>query len=156
MRKRAAYRPRPVDPAACLRAIGLHHALDADQKTDLALAVRAAADGMRQGRGVEQHVHTLASAVNLALILCERGVGREHQQAVIDAQLALMRTIERGQRTARWGFDGPAIATLETALEVYEAQLDVVAAVELRDAVREVSRRMAQGHVFEIDRGGHA
>lgn len=152
MRKRGARSHRQADPGAFLRAIGLQHTLDASQQTDLVLAVRAAAGGMRAGVGVEHHVHTLASAVNLALILCERGVGREYQQTVIDAQLALMRTIERGQRSARWGFDGPAIAQIEAALEVYESQLAVVAAVELRDAVREVTKRVNQGHVFQIER----
>ncbi len=152
MRKRAAGRPRVADPAAFLRAIGMQHTLDASQQTDLVLAVRAAAGGMRAGVGVEHHVHALASAVNLALILCERGVGREYQQTVIDAQLALIRSIERGRRSARWGFDGPAIAQIEAALEVYEAQLAVVAAVELRDAVREVTKRVNQGHVFQIER----
>lgn len=152
MRKRAAYRPRRIDPAACLRAVGLHHTLDAGQKTDLLLAVRAAAAGLRLGQGVEHHVHTLASAINLALILSERGVGVEHAPAIIDAQLALMRTIERGHRTGRWGFDGPAMVEVEHAVAVYESQLDHVAGIELRDAVQEVTRRMSQGHVFSIER----
>ena len=154
MRKRTARRRRPADPTAFLRAIGLQHGMDAGQQVDLTLGVRAAALVLARGQGEESHVHTLASAINVALVLTERGAGMEFQADIIAAQEALLRTIERGKRTGRWGFDGPALGAVERAIEVYEAQLAAVPRVEARDAVREVTRRVQQGHVFEIVRGG--
>lgn len=154
MRKRAHRPHRPPDPAAFLRAIGLQHGMDANQQRDLTLGVRAAVLALSSGAGCEDHVHTLASAVNVALVLCERGAGGEFQDDIIAGQLALMRTIERGKRTRQWGFDGPALGEVERALEVYEAQLAAVPRIEARDAVRETARRVQQGHVFEIKRMG--
>lgn len=154
MRKRTHRRHRPADPGAFLRAIGLQHGMDAGQQVDLTLGVRAAALALSRGAGEEAHVHTLASAINVALVLTERGAGREFQDDIIAAQTALMRTIERGRRSGRWGFDGPALVAVERAIEIYEAQLAAVPRVEARDAVREVARRVQQGHVFEIVRGG--
>lgn len=156
MRKRAPRRQCHADPGAFLRAIGLQHGLAVAQQRDLTLGVRTSLLALSRGAGLENHVHTLASAINVALVLTERGAGLEFQVDVIAAQEALVRTIARGKRTGQWGFDGPALAAVERALEVYEAQLAVVSRVEARDAVREVSRRVQQGHVFEVVREGVA
>ena len=67
--------------------------MDAGQQVDLTLGVRTAALALRSGVGVEHHVHTLASAINVALVLAERGAGREFQDEIIAAQTALVRTI---------------------------------------------------------------
>lgn len=152
MRKRSQRRHRHADPGAFLRAIGLQHGMDDAQQRDLTLWVRAAMLAMSHGAGSGQHVFDLANAVNVALVLCERGAGPEFEADLIKAQVALVRTIERGRHTGRWGFDGPALVALERALWVYEAQLAVVPRVEARDAVREVDRRVRQGHVFEVVR----
>ena len=150
MRKRGARFKRRIDPHAGLHAIAMHHRIDNTQQVDLTIGVRAAALAMRSGAGTEDHVHTLASAINTALLLCERGTGSEHTAAVIDAQFALVRTIERGKRSGKWGFDGPALAQVEAGIEVFEAQLASITRIEARDAVREVTRRVNQGHVFEV------
>lgn len=151
MRKRGKSFARRLDPLAAFRAADRQHALDESQQIDLTLAVRAAALAMRSGAGTEHHTWTLASGINVALILCERGIGKDHEPDVISGQIALMRTIERGNRTGRWGFDGPALAEVDTALAVYEAQLAGISRQEAVDAVREVERRVAQGHVFRVE-----
>ena len=156
MRKRTPRRHRPADPGAFLRAVGLQHGLDASQQTDLTLGVRAALLALSRGAGEESHVHTLASAVNVALVLTERGTGLAHQGEVVAAQEALVRTIERGKHSGRWGFDGPALAAVGRAVDVYEAQLAAVPCIEARDAVRGVTRRVQQGHVFEVVAAGGA
>ena len=150
MRKRTSRKRRIADPTAWQRALGMQHVLDDGQQTDLVLPVRMAAMAMRSGVAVEHHMHTLASCANVCLILAERGAGEEYQSDIIAAQLALMRTIERGKRTGRWGFDGPAIGEVERMLEVWEAQLGAVARDALRQAVREVHSRMDRGLVFEV------
>lgn len=154
MRKKTARRHRQADPGAFLRAIGMQHGMDASQQVDLTLGVRAAVLALCSGAGTEHHVHTLASAINVALVLAERGAGHEFQDAIIAAQTALVRTIERGRRTRRWGFDGMALTAVHQAVAIYESQLAAVPRVEARTAVREVSRRVQQGHVFEVVREG--
>ncbi len=152
MRKHTVRKHRPVDPGAYIRALGMQQKLADIQQIDLAVPVRTAAMAMRSGVAVEHHVHTLASCVNVSLVLCERGAGKEYESDIIAAQMALMRTIERGKRTGRWGFDGPALHEVERALQVWDAQLDVVPKSSLRDAVREVHSRMDRGLVFEVAR----
>lgn len=154
MRKRSRAARRPADAGAFLRAIGLQHGLDAAQQADLTLGVRAALLAMTRGAGAEHHAWTLASAANVALVLAEGGAGLEFQDDIIAAQEALVRTIARGQRSGRWGFDGAALAAVSRGLDVYEAQLAAVPRVAARDAVREVERRVRQGHVFEVVTGG--
>lgn len=150
MRKRTSRKRYRADPGAWLRALGMQHGLDDSQQTDLALPVRMAALAMRSGAAVEHHVHTLASCANVCLVLAERGAGTEYTSDVIEAQLALVRTIERGKRSGRWGFDGPAIAAVERMLAIWDQQLQAVPRDALRQAVREVHSRMDRKLVFEV------
>lgn len=152
MRKRTSRKRYRADPGAWLRALGMQQALDDSQQTDLALPVRMAALAMRSGAAVEHHVHTLASCANVCLVLAERGAGAEYTGDVIEAQLALVRTIERGKRAGRWGFDGPAIAAVERMLAIWDQQLQAVPRDALRQAVREVHSRMDRKLVFEVAR----
>ena len=149
-RKHTARRHRQIDPTAALRALGMQQQLDDAMQADLAIPVRAAALAMRSGAAVEHHVHTLASCANVCMVLAERGAGREYLPQIIAGQMALMRTIQRGKSTGRWGFDGPAIVEVETLLQVWDAQLAVVPRDALRHAVREVHSRMDKGLVFEV------
>lgn len=150
MRKSCRRARRYVDPGAFLRAVNMQQQLDGIQLVELTLAVRAALEALRIGVGVEHHVHTLASCVNLSLVLAERGWGADFMPRIIGAQLAMVRTIERGKRTGRWGFDGLALQQIDFAVEVYEAQVAAVPRRIAVEAVREVSRRMDKGLVFEV------
>ena len=151
MRKRGARRAQVADPGAFLRAVGLQQRLDDGQQVDLMLTVRAAVLALRSGAGCEHHAWALASALNAALVLAERGTGAEWLETIVVGQLAVQRLIERARRSWRWGFDGPAMGEVEAALKVYEAQLSAVPRIEVRDAVREVSLRVDRGLVFEVE-----
>lgn len=150
MRKSCRRSMRYADPSAFLRVVDRQQQLDESQMVDLTLAVRAAAHALRIGAGTEHHVHTLASCINLALVLTERGAGIEFQPAVIAAQEALVHTIERGKRTGQWGFSGPDMKRVDAAVELYEAQLQAIPRRAAIEAVREVTSRMDRGLVFEV------
>ena len=151
MRKRGARRAQVADPGAFLRAVGLQQRLDDGQQVDLMLTVRAAVLALRSGAGCEHHAWALASALNAALVLAERGTAAEWLETIVVGQLAVQRLIERARRHKRWGFDGPALSEVEAALAVYEAQLEAVPRGEVIEAVREVGRRVNRGHVFEVE-----
>lgn len=148
MRKRSTYRPYRVDPGAALHTIAMQHGMNSGQLQDLGLAMHGAIERMRTGHGVESDFHDLAATVNVSLILCERGTGAEYEQIVKDAQHALMRTLERGRKTGRWGFDGEGYTQITRAVALHEQQIALVPRVECVEAMNECRRRMERGQVL--------
>ena len=152
MRKRGAHFRRRIDPAAGLQAIAMQHPLDTTQKTDLGVALRVSLEALRTGRATEQEFHTLAAAINVSLVLCERGTGNEYEATIKGAQEGLLRLWQRGQHTGRWVMDGPGLHHAMQCIDLHEAQIAIVSRQEAADAMREVKRRIQRGDVFEEQR----
>jgi hypothetical protein len=119
-----------------------------DQLTDLGMAVHTCIERLRTGHGIELDWHTLAAAVNVSLVLCERGVGGEHLDAIKAAQDALIDILERQRRTGRWAFTGAAYTALAHAVAIHEAQLAAITRDGARAAMLEVRRRVERGETL--------
>ena len=152
MRKRGAHFHRRIDPHAGLHALAMNRPLDASQKTDESIALRVSLEALRTGRADESAFHSITAAVNVSLILCERGHGKEYEPDIKQALESLMRVWQRAQKSARWLFDGPGWQRVNHAIDIHEAQLALISRIEARDAMREVMRRINQGHIFEEQR----
>ena len=150
MRKRGAHFKNKGrrDPGAWLQAIGMQQPLTQEQIDDLGLAVHLAIERLRTGNPIEGDWHTLAAAVNVSMVLCERGVGAEYLPDIIKAQDALLRVWDRFGATGRWGFDGPAYTALTRAVEIHEAHAAAITRDGARAAMLEVRRRAARGDVL--------
>lgn len=148
MRKRSKYRPYPVDRSAWAHCVGMQQQLTDDQRTDLGMAVHTSIERLRIGQGIELDWHTLAAAVNVSLVLCERGVGAEYLDDIKTAQDALIEIMERHRRTGKWAFHGSGYVALTRAVEIHEAQIGAVTRDGCRAAMLEVRRRVDQGEVL--------
>lgn len=136
------------DPGAWLQAIGMQQPLTQEQQDDLGLAVHLAIERLRIGSPVEGDWHTLAAAVNVSMVLCEKGVGPEYLPDIITAQDALLRVWKRYERTGRWAFDGPAYKVLTRAVEIHEAHAGAITRDGARAAMLEVRARARRGEVL--------
>lgn len=148
MRKRSKYRPYRTDRSAWAQAIGMQQQLTDDQRTDLGMAVHTCIERMRTGNGIELDWHTLAAAVNVSLVLCERGIGADYLDDIKTAQDALIEILERHRKTGRWAFSGSAYTALARAVEIHEAQLAAITRDSARAAMLEVRRRVDRGEVL--------
>ncbi len=149
MRKRGAHFKRRIDPHAGLQAIAMQHQLDHSQKQTIGLALRTLLEALRLGKADEHAFHNLAAAVNVSLVLCERGIGEEYLDLVKRAQDALLRLYQRGRQSGRWVMDGPGLNDLREAIDLHEQHLALVSRAEAANAMREVMRRINRGDVFE-------
>ncbi|CDY79447.1 Phage protein [Caballeronia glathei] len=122
--------------------------LDDDKQRDLGIAFRVAFDLMIHG-GDESAWHTLAQALNIALVLCEDDFGKAYEPDLKAALEGLVRAKERFNRTGKWGFDGGAIQTIRFGLELHEEQMRVAERSAVRRAIREVERRIDNGDVYQ-------
>lgn len=148
MRKRSTYRPYRTDRSAWSHAIAMQQQLTDDQLTDLGIAVHSSIENMRTGNGIERDWHTLAAAVNVSLILCERGIGPEYLDEVKTAMDALLHILDRHRRTGRWAFHASGYVALTRAAELHEAQLASITRDAARAAMMEVRRRVGRGEVL--------
>lgn len=152
MKKRGARFQRRIDPCAGLQAIAMQHRLDPVQQSDLGVALRVNLEALRTGRADEAAFHTIAAAINVSMVLCERDVGADYLPAIKRAQEGLLRLWTRAKQTGRWVFDGSGWHDTAHAIDLHEAQLAVVSRKAASEAMREVMRRIHQGNTFEEQR----
>lgn len=142
---RQAARAKPqrryaANPAAVMLAIWRRQEYTPEELVRLKLPIRAAYDELKAGRGTQQHWADLSVAVNTALIRAE-GISPLMVEPMLAARDALERMRERYMRTARWGFDGPAIDQVLYGVELHEQLLDLSTPQQMLEAGREARRR---------------
>lgn len=121
--------------------------LTEDQQRDLGLSYWLSFDQMLHG-GSEEAWHSLASTLNICLVLVERGFGAEYESDIKDAQNALMRTKSRRARTGSWSLDADGIAAFRKALAIHDSQMEIAERSEIRAATTEVRRRIEGGDIL--------
>lgn len=155
-RRNKRYTPRQASFNGGLSVINKIHAaaedarpIDPHAMTDLGIAYWAAFHQMLHGQSREEDWTMIVVALNVALILCERGFGAEYTPYIIKAQTGAFITFQRAQGLGVWRFDGNTICAVREALEVHDEQVKLATKGELRDALIEVRRRVTEGHVFQ-------
>lgn len=126
--------------------------MDDQQQTNIGLCYHMALNETQKGSGCEEHFSTLACAMNIAMVLCERGfVGADDDlQMIKNGQSALTRMRDRGRDAGRWALDGDGLVDLKLALSIHDAQLTVVTRETCMTALDEVHRRIDSGEVFSM------
>lgn len=155
MRKRGRHFTRRIDPLAAFRSADRQHKLDSGQKLQLGVVLRTHLEALRTGKADAAAFHNLASAVNVSMVLAERGLGDGCEELIGGAQEAMIRFKINGDK-GRWLLDGPSLTALITWLAIYEAQLELASQQEAMDALDEVDRRVRRGQIFEVQLQGVA
>lgn len=155
--RHAPRRPRrPVDELAGFRRLQTARArastepLDAAQLRDLGIGYHGALAEIVQGRGTWDDANTLALAANVALLLCEQGLGLDELATVRRAQEVVVNLAQRGTLGGRYVLTGAELRDLQALLELHEAQLSHEACTEgvMVAALEEIKRRVTAGNVM--------
>lgn len=149
MKKKGANFSRRIDPLAAFRSADRQLPLDSGQKLQLGVVLRTHLEALRTGRADASAFHNLASAVNVSMVLAERGLGDTYSAQIGAAQEAMVRFKINGDR-GRWLLDGPSLAALIEWLGIYDAQLEATSQQEAMNALDEVGKRVRRGLVFEV------
>jgi len=121
--------------------------LPPQNQTNTVLAYHVAIDAMTAGTANLNHFDTLVYAMNIAVILMERGLGAEDIDLIRTAQDGLARAKQRYLEHGKLGLDGDALKALKAAAIVHEAQVAVATRGELVDAINEMHARVERGNV---------
>lgn len=143
-----AKRRYQADPMAMFRAFGRAATFTESEQAQLNLPVRVAFQAFIDRTATEGDFHTLAGAVNVAMVCAER-IDPLVEQTCTAARDALMRVHARQMACGQWGLDGPAFAELELAIDVYEQLTGLLTGGQLKDAMQECIRRMQAGDVLQ-------
>lgn len=144
MRKRSKYRPRPirVDPIGYvmegLSPVMRHEsfALDLQTKNHFALTM------LTQGTATKQDINVLISALNITESLWRLGFGAEYRN-VVDAGLRALRTVGgRGLVTNKFILNAAEMAALNEAMDLHDAQLDIITVRDMEHAIAIVHQEM--------------
>lgn len=141
MRKRGKPR-KPVDLFARFN-------LGESQRREIGLRYHASLLNMRAGNGTEETWSTVVGAINVSLLLCERGYRPDAIDTVKRAQLALLRVQERAAKHGKWIFDGEGLQDVLAAVKLYDEQNTIAKRSDITAALAEVRRRYESGDYFQ-------
>lgn len=137
-----------ADPMAIYRVFGRTTGFTEAEQRQLNLPVRLAFDSFIKRTAEEPDFHTLAAAVNIAMV-CSESIDPLVEQSCVAGRDAMQRVWKRHAETGQWGLDGPAMVEIEQTIEIYEQLVRLLTGGQLKDAMAECIRRMQAGEVME-------
>lgn len=153
------YQPRPRSENhqfGGLVAIGAAYArgenaapLREDQTADLGVAYWLAFENLRVGSASEESWSIVSCALNVALVLAERGIGPEHEADLVLALDGAFRAKMRSETSSTFRLDGDALRDIEHALQVHDAQMQIATRAEVSQAMEAIYKRMEAGNVYQ-------
>lgn len=103
----------------------------------------AAMAAMMAGQGTRENWDTLVGFSNMAIVLCEQGIGPEYRVQLVAAHEALKECGKRAfKNNMRFLFTGDEMKVVREALEIHDAQLTNIRAIDIDRASFEVNRRL--------------
>lgn len=123
--------------------------IEEGKKTDISLANLIAISAIKSGKGVEEHLHTLAYSVNMCLILSEMGYGDEFVEDIKNAQYSVVRTIKRLKATGKIGFSGSDMIAIQDIISLVDEQIALATKAEIEKASMEIRRRLKLGETLQ-------
>lgn len=139
------YKPKYVSVNPMSTFLGGMSCEHADHLRLLNIKNHGALAAIVQGRGTRDDWDRLVGAINMANILCERGIGDEYRQDMIAARDALCECGKRFVTTGRLLFKGDELRAVNAGMAAHDAQVENVRAIDLDQAAAEVIRRVRHG-----------
>lgn len=135
MRKRSAYRPKPIRKDVLNWVLsGMKPMNSVPATTTLRLRNHMALESIIKGTGTRDDVDVVIGAMNMTEVLALWGKGDDYKPEISAAQDALFSMAVRGAKTGRFLFTGPEMQAVKLGMEVHDAQLDVSRVVDIEKA----------------------
>jgi hypothetical protein len=123
--------------------------LKPDQVTDLGVAYWLSFENLRTGDANEESWSCVACALNVALVLCEKGIGAEYEQQLVKALDGCFRAKIRSAKSGNFRLDGEALRDIETALQIHDQQMQLAKRWEVTAAMQTIYKRLKDGNVYQ-------
>jgi len=154
MRKRGAkIHHARRDASPFVRAFAAQIPLSASRIQKLAIGHHMALRAVHEGRGTDADMGRLAEALNVAMVLCDRGFGRDEIAIIKAAQGELVAAEGPSRQVGRWFLSDRAYNAICTALEIHDQQLELATEAEVQGASFTVKSLAAAGEVIRFQPG---
>jgi hypothetical protein len=162
-RRNKVYRPKASLPGGGLQALVtiedrarrreyLASPLSETEQKDIRTAYWLHFGALTQGEANETAWMFVVTALNIGVMLCERGIGPELLPELIRAQEGAFRAHLRAKNGASYRLDGDGIVAIRAALLSHELQLEHATHADMDWADQEMRRRMMAGDTFSGER----
>jgi hypothetical protein len=135
-------------------AMAMAAKLDPEQLPGMLQRMQAHLEAFRTGAGNGEHWAALGGSLNIAEVLAELGIARDHTDTFERGQQALAAVHSRAHGPRKsWTLRGPELQALDDALFVHGVQLQHCSQGELHKAYTLVRRRVQQALKGNAGRG---
>lgn len=131
------------------RRIELAQPLDDEQSKNIATICRIGLEHLLEGDACIDDYGNVVQALNMSIVLTERGIGEEHAESLQLALDAIFVVYLRAQETGKWSLDieqdREDVRAIELGLDIHEGQIEIATQAEIVWSVVEVERRQKAG-----------
>lgn len=149
------YSRKPITQHGGLFVVAQAHARGAEavplqegQLTDLGVAYWLSLEQLRTGAASEESWCCVVCALNIGMVLCEQGVGAEHELAFVAALDGAFRAKMRSATCGTFRLDGDAMRDIEGAFAIHDQQMKLATRAEVTLAMNTVHARIESGNVY--------
>lgn len=123
--------------------------LPVDNQVNVVISYHTSIDAMTGGYATTVHFDTLVYAMNLGIILAERGICEEYAEAIMPAMQGLLRAKNRYHKIGKFGLDGDALVALKAVAGMHEDQIAQATRGQLEAAINEMHARLGRGNTYQ-------
>lgn len=152
MRKRSKYRPKPMlqNPLGYVLESLTPIAKMDKYFIELKIKNHMALTNLTKGVAVRHDIDSLIQSVNMVEALYRLGFGREYFTEVRAGLDALHAVGVRGVETGRFVLKSDEMNALNVAMELHDAQLEVITLKDMENAIKLVTEEMRQKKMRSI------
>lgn len=136
---------------ALLRAFTNQSPIPAERASTIGMACHWALKSLEEGNGSDGDMSQVAYAVNLAMMLCELGVGAEFIEYVREAQDCLAVAGAVSKRKGYWVIDEKSVRAIDLALHLHDQQIQMASQAQIGAAERAIKVRLEAGNVIRVE-----
>lgn len=146
--KKSRYRPKRMRPKASEALGPIAGSFPMSQeRAAIATAWHIALDQIKRGAGRRKEVEMVADALNLSLMLCERGHFPHLINFIKEAQEHFVGWLDCGPRRGNWRMSGEPLDASCTAFLVLDVQIATASTEDILSSQEEIQRRIMHGEV---------
>jgi hypothetical protein len=150
MRKK--YKPKPIKLNALDWVVSGLRPISSAKNEILVLRIKnhGALDSLLSGNGGIKDADTLIATMNIVEALASMKVGGDWVDEIRAAQDALFAMSTRGVHTGLFKFTALELASMNTAMDLHDAQLDAITIGQMEQAINITKRILSSGKVRVI------
>lgn len=144
MRKRSRYRPKGIIPnplayvMESLKPVARHESYLLDLKIKNSQAMVA----LLRGDATKRDMDILIAMSNIVEALWHLGFGKEYKDVTIEGRTAILNIVHRAVTTKRFVPTGEQVRSLQTLMELHDAQMDVITIKDMERALTYAHEQM--------------